>query len=254
MTSPAPGNADILKDLRARIRALDGGFGDPALRPVTPTGIDPLDRALPGGGIPRGALTEVVSTAEGSGALELVCAIAFRHQRILAERTGTPPPVALIDAAGDLYPPALLPRAASAGAVLLFRPGTPADCLWTFEQTLRVPALAAIVLTDFPAHPGASLPAEARRLQLAAETGGALAFLLRRSAGGARSGPEAAVRLAVTPCPTQERPRRFRVDLVRARGGLAASLSLLFESGHGPLPSPLPAEPSHRPARARHGA
>ena len=55
--------------------------------PATPTGFDALDRELPGGGWPAGALTELLGRREGIGELQLVlpalAALSWAGKRIV---------------------------------------------------------------------------------------------------------------------------------------------------------------------------
>ena len=69
-----------LQALRHRIRALETGGG--AGRPVLPLGLAVIDRALPGGGLARGALHEVTGADgnEEDGALAAAfAALALRR-------------------------------------------------------------------------------------------------------------------------------------------------------------------------------
>jgi len=67
----------LLEDLRRQIRQAEGGFGDGSLRRHVPTGLAALDRELPGGGLPAGALTELLmDDADPGGAWSLAALMA----------------------------------------------------------------------------------------------------------------------------------------------------------------------------------
>jgi protein ImuA len=102
-----------------------------------------------------------------------------------------------------------------------------AEILWAMEEGLRSPGILAVVGEV------GSLPAVAsRRLQLAAERTGTIAFLLRRWRDGGQAArervlPNAAVtRWRITALPSKPPrgepgvgPSRWRVELLRCRGG-----------------------------------
>ena len=102
-----------------------------------------------------------------------------------------------IDTAGDFYPPAVVQLGLPLERLLVIRTKRNADALWICEQTLRCKAVAAVVL------PIRTIDAYvSRRLQLAAETGGGLGFLLRSDAR--RGHTFAATRLQIDPLPNKD--------------------------------------------------
>lgn len=227
----------VIAELRRRMREAEGGFGDAGLRAHRSTGIEALDAALPGGGFPAGALVEVFERPEGGGASTFACIAA----RAAARDGGR---IAWIDAAGDFYPPAALALGLDADRLLVVRPATnrsggQADALWAFFQTIRSRAVAASVA----ALRGLSMPMT-RRLQLAAEEGGGVALLLRPEREAAAPSA-AAVRLRAAPVPSDPAgafsralgPRRFAVEMARARGGLAgAAMVVEVDDAGGAVP------------------
>lgn len=99
-----------------------------------------------------------------------------------------------IDTEGDFYPPAAAQLGLPLERLLVIRTRRTADALWVCEQALRCQALAAVVL------PIRTLDAYvSRRLQLAAEVGGGLGFILRRETRGGQT--FAATRLRLDPLP-----------------------------------------------------
>ncbi|MEO5596576.1 MAG: translesion DNA synthesis-associated protein ImuA [Lysobacteraceae bacterium] len=147
-----------------------------------PSGIDTLDAALPWGGFPRGALTELLVAADGLGEFSLLMpalAALARHERILLV---APPYVP--------YAPALLRH----GLPLrqLHWIDSPAErALWTAEQALRAGCVGAVLAWTTSGDERAL-----RRLQVAAEDGGSFGFVLRPAKQAVNPSP-AALRLLI---------------------------------------------------------
>src|SRR5206468_2998741 len=104
----------------------------------------------------------------------------------------------------DLYGPGLAAQGLDPGRVVLVRASRGAEILWAMEEGLRAPGIVAVVGEV------GSLPMVAsRRLQLAAERSGNIAFLLRRWRDGGQAAreralPNAAVtRWRITALPSQ---------------------------------------------------
>jgi protein ImuA len=171
---------DILEDLQERIHRIDG-FQRQIAAGVA-TGFDALDQLLPGSGLKRGGLTEWLGDGEGSGVVSLALAVAAHVLR----QEGA---FVVIDKAGEFYPVAAAQMGIPLERTVVVRPDSSLTALWAWEQSLRCPGVAVTLgwidsLDD----------RLFRRLQLAAETGGSLGFLLRRP--DCRSGPSwAAMRI-----------------------------------------------------------
>jgi protein ImuA len=166
-----------------------------------PCGLEVVDALLPGGGFPRGALAEL-SGGPASGKTAVALA--------LVARLGEEDLFAWVDGSGELYPPAAAARGVDLERLLVVRPAAaPAEppwrgSLWACEAVLASGAFAAVVM-DVPlppAVPGAD--AAARRLQAAAERGGAVGLWLAGAHGGLRL------------------PGAVRLELSSAGGRLAA--------------------------------
>ncbi|TDU28745.1 cell division inhibitor SulA [Panacagrimonas perspica] len=146
-----------------------------------PTGFDVLDRALPGGGWPLGAVSEVLHAQLGAGELSLALPL-------LARLTQAGRPVAFV--APPMLPYA--PRLAAAGiqlSKLLIVDRTESDseqnALWSAEQLLRAAAGAVLLwIEKADAH-------ALRRLQLAAEESDSCVLLYRSERYAAESTPSA---------------------------------------------------------------
>jgi protein ImuA len=228
----------LLPELRERVRRVERSS---ATHEVLPFGVAAIDRALPGGGLARGALHEIL----GMGGDEEDGALAAAFAALILGRLASPTLSALGGGEGrgevgvilwcsprsDLYGPGLAAHGLDPGRVVLVRAPRDAEILWALEEGLRAPDIFAVVGEV------GSLPAVAsRRLQLAAERSGIIAFLLRRWRDGGQAAreralPNAAVtrwRIAALPSqparggPGVGRPR-WRVELLRCRGGEPAS-------------------------------
>ncbi|MBV9776936.1 MAG: damage-inducible mutagenesis protein [Acetobacteraceae bacterium] len=214
-----------------------------------------IDRALPGGGLALGALHEVA----GAGPeVEHGAAAALFAAGLLARLRG---PVLWALAQPDLFAPALAAVGLSPRRVVYVEAG--AAVLLAMEEGLRQKGLAGVV-----GEVGRLGLTPSRRLQLAAEASGALALALRRSRrfdDPALDEPSAAVtrwRVASLPSPPPlpEAPdtpglarARWRLDLVRARGGEPGSWIVEACDAKGRLA--LAAGLDDRPASAeRHAA
>jgi len=168
-----------------------GGELEHAIQPVVATGHAALDRELPGSGWPTGTLTEVLHDAAGIGEISFLAgalARASRDDRLIAWIA--PPHLP--------YAPALAAAGIPLDRCLVVRPANRDDSLWAAEQALRSGACGA-VLFWLPSDEYAWL----RRLQMAAESGRAMAVLFRSTA---------AERLST--------PAHLRVMLSRERGVL----------------------------------
>jgi protein ImuA len=209
----------VLARLREEIRRIERRTG--RREGLVPCGLESVDRALPGGGFPRGALSELAGgPASGKTAVALS----------LLSRLGEEDLFAWIDGRAELYPPAAAARGVDLGRLLVVRlPAPPGgeppwrSGLWAAEAVLASGAFAAVVV-DVPL-PRAVSGAEtvARRLQAAVERGGAVGLWLGTARGGVRI--PAAVRLELS---TEHgrivarRPGAIERAAARAGGGHAA--------------------------------
>ena len=222
MPGPRADNT-LLAELRERIRRIE--HPEATVHGVLPFGVAAIERALPGGGLARGALHEILGMGgdEEDGALAAVFA-AY----ILGRLTRTADGMVLWCLPGpDLYGPGLAAQGLDPGRVVLVRAPRDAEILWAMEEGLHAPGVVAVVGEVGTLHAVAS-----RRLQLAAERSGTTAFLLRRWRNGVQAAreralPNAAVtrwRIAALPSrPMRDESRvgrpRWRIELLRYRGG-----------------------------------
>ncbi|HEU4663208.1 MAG TPA: translesion DNA synthesis-associated protein ImuA [Dokdonella sp.] len=163
------------------------------------TGLAELDALLPGGGWPRGALSEILVAEDGLGECSLLLPA-------LATLTQARQRVVLVAPPYIPYAPAL----AAAGvdlAQLVHIDANASDTHWTAEQCLRAGCCGA-VLNWLPRCDYRQL----RRLQLAAETGGTFGFVFRPLSAAHEASP-AALRLRLEPGDKEP-----RLEILKCRG------------------------------------
>ncbi len=174
--------AETVRRLRGKLeryrkrRARQAGW----TRRFIPTGLVALDDALPHGGLPCGAVTEILSDGSGVGAMTLAMRIATRIETGTDE--GVPECceafddhryVVLIDTFQDFYPPAAAQRGVALDRLIVIRPSGHKEAFWALDQSLRCRAVAVVIA------PLVQLDeVRSRRLQLAAESSGALGLVL----------------------------------------------------------------------------
>ncbi len=247
-----------LHQLRSRIAAIErAGGGSSARNEIVPLGIPAVDEALPGGGLARAALHEVAAPggifADGA-AIGFATVLAARLMESslpilwclndgMRHKRGDPP--------SSLYGPGLAAFGLDMDRVVIARTRRDLDTLWAMEEGLRTPALAAVIGEVMDLDLKAS-----RRLQLAAESHGITALLLRPDAD--RLTPGAAVtrwRLDAAPKPAgpeeldegvAEHPV-WQVDLIRCRGGRPRSWRLVWRGPVKGLRLAEEVEPSQQP-------
>jgi protein ImuA len=230
--------------LRTRILALEGVWQGAGRRGGAPgsaaasLGLGTLDRSLPWGGLPTGCLHEVAAgavadgTAAGFAAHLLGC--------LATAEGGRPRPVLWCAPDRGLYGPGLARHGLDTRRLILVNGRSQADLLWAIEEGLRSGVVAAVVGEVWEADLTAT-----RRLQLAAEAGRATALLLKPADAkpvpsaavtawritaapsgpvawgtGARSAPLIASRKEAAPWAAGIGAERWRVELVRCRGGV----------------------------------
>lgn len=220
-----PDRSATLARLRDRLARLDRPAQDRDTLPLAPE----INQHLPWGGLPLAGLHELLSDAPGH-ATGFAALLLARTQARLARRAAL-----WIAAEPDAYLSGLAGLGLDATRLFLLRAPRQRDALWAAEESLRSPAIAAVLLLgartlDMTA---------ARRLQLAAETGGGIALLLREEAS--TPGPTAALtRWRITPraaaaTPHHLGPPTWEVALLRARGGRPGAWLLQWDPATGQL-------------------
>jgi protein ImuA len=209
---PRPASLAALRD---QIRQIE----QPARHDVLPFGIAAIDDALPGGGLARGAVHEILGAGgdeeDGAAAAGFAAGILARlgPHPPAADAAGPPSPavrervktdgapITLSRSAGeggrgrsprageglvlwclrrpDLYGPGLMAHGFDPARLVLVSAPRDEEILWAMEEGLRLPGLAAVV-----GEVGRLPMVAGRRLQLAAERSGVTALVLRRWRNG----------------------------------------------------------------------
>jgi protein ImuA len=230
--------------LRARIGRLERAGAATALTRGQATAIplsESIDAHLPQGGLARAGLHEILAADPGAAA-------AFAA--VILGRAGGP--VLWIGQDPDAWPSGLAQFGLSPAELVLARAPKPVDGLWAMEEALRCPAVkgALLNLSDL------DLTA-ARRLQLAAEAGGALGVLLRPDVEEA--GPSAALtrwRVGALPGAGDHGlgDPRWSLDLLRCRGSSPKSWTVTWRASIDRLDTDEDAQPGAAAARRRRRA
>ncbi|SDX15839.1 hypothetical protein SAMN05421681_10448 [Lysobacter enzymogenes] len=177
-----------------------------------PTGHAALDAALPTGGWPEAALTELLLPHAGVGELRLLWPALARLSRAAPEHEAGM--IVLVDPPLLPYAPAWRDAGVALSRLQVVRAGG-RDALWAAEQCLRSGACAAVLCWPQRADDRAL-----RRLQVAAETGQCLGFALREARAALNPSP-AALRIAIDAAPAQLR-------VLKCRGGNAPTRAIAF--------------------------
>lgn len=177
---------------------------------IQPTGYEALDAALPAGGWPDAALSEILHAREGMGELQLLWPTLARLSQA-AER------IMLVAPPFITYVPAW--QAAGIDQRQLVMVDAAGDqALWAAEQCLRSGCFGAVIC--WPQRAG---DRALRRIQVAAETGETLAFAYRPLAESANPSP-AALRLVIDDTAGQ-------VRVLKCRGGRPSANAISIREG-----------------------
>jgi protein ImuA len=226
----------VIAELRERIQRLESG---PSRRRTTlPFGVKEIDRHLPGGGLTLGALHEVAGG--GNGVVDGAAAALF-SSGIAARTRGK---VLWCVTRQDLFAPAIAQAGLGPDRVIYVEAGDEKSLLACFEEGLRHGGLSAVVAEVVHLSMMAS-----RRLQLAAESSGAIGIAVRRwrrQTEAADFGqPTASVTrwrvsaLPSTPLPVPGVGRaRWQVELIRCRAGESADFKVEACDAKGRLAIP----------------
>jgi protein ImuA len=212
-------------------------------------GVAGIDAMLPGGGLARGGLHEVLGEVargrhRGGAALAFTAVLAARRAAL---GKGD---VLWCLAHQGLYGPGLAAFGLDAGRLILARGRDDKQRLWAMEEGLKCTGLAMVVGEISRLDLGQS-----RRLQLAAESSGVTALLLHTTGdvGGGQRGGEggaegkshaglgvsaALTRWRITPAPSAETrgyigigAARARAELLRCKGGRPGAWLLQWNGG-----------------------
>lgn len=187
--------------------------GQPMAVPAAgqPTGFAELDAALPAGGWPQAALSEILVQEEGAGELQLLWP-TLKRLSDAGER------VVLIGPPHIPFAPAWQAAGISLSSLSVIH-ASGSDACWAAEQCLRSGACGAVLCW-----PQRANDRVLRRLQVAAETGQTLGFVYRPIADAINPSP-AALRLCI-----ESQPNQLRI--LKCRGGLAPANPISFNLRH----------------------
>lgn len=178
-----------------------------------PLGMEALDGILHGG-LPLGAVTEIVSEPGHDGWWPALRAMA-RSQGICG----------VLNHDDSFHPPGAALQGVDLDRLLVVRTGNRRDALWSLERMAKNPGLV-VTLSWLPD----LRDVEVRRLQLAAERSGQAVLLMRGSEPGHASW--GALRLGVRAEPGAPDTRRLRIEVLRMRGGMPGQAARI-EIEHG---------------------
>ncbi len=211
------GKKDRLATLRQQLVALENGGREASLLPF---GAIAMDRSLPGGGLPLGALHELcgakAEVEDGASAVAFLASILTR--------LSPGQPVLWCFKRADLYAPGLALYGLASERLILAHADNDQEVLWTMEEGLRCRAVAAVVgeLAGVPL-------TASRRLQLAAEMSGVTGFALsRQNLATTASAAVTRWRIGARPGALKSGEpgigqTRWHVELLRCRGGVPAA-------------------------------
>jgi hypothetical protein len=181
---------------------------------VVASGFAELDRELPGGGWPKGGLTELLQDDQGIGELRLLLP-ALRCLTQAGEW------IALVAPPHIPYAPAFAGCGIDPARMVVVAAAEEKNRGWAAEQVLRANSAGAVLFW-----PQAVDDQRLRRLQLAAQESEAPAFLFMRTARAAQPSPSP-LRILLSAEET-----RLRVDILKRRGGFVANPLLLDVAAH----------------------
>lgn len=159
----------ILRQLRSQVGCVTAAPADTV--EIFSTGSAGADRLLPRGGLRVDGISEWITAAEGCGAAAISMIAAASRLNSVAG------PLLVVAGEGVFYPPAAMSLGIPAERIIWARPTRHADVVWAIDQGLRCERVAAVW-----AHLGPNLDdRDARRFQLAAETGHTPGLFIRPS-------------------------------------------------------------------------
>lgn len=175
-----------------------------------PTQFAALDRELPESGWPLSNLIELLIQHDGIGEMRLLApALARLSQDGKTVMMIAPPAIP--------YPPALVKHGVLLDRLIVVSAGQRTDCLWAIEQALKSASLGALIAWLPEEHRALAID-QLRRLQLAAQSSPALAFMFRPIAVQTIASP-APLRIALAPSAAD----RLLLNIFKRRGPPASA-------------------------------
>lgn len=194
MIQPAP----IPQELRAQIARITGVTRRGAGQPVA-FNLPAIDRLLPGGGLARSGIHEVVGD---QGAVTAFLVALLAQQADVKQ-------VLWVTSDATLFAPGVSQLGLNHRRLVMAWARHADDRLWAAEEGLKELSYGVVVVET-------SSPdlTETRRLQLAAEASGSIGFLIRRD----RQPSSALTRWQIEPAYSQNGQPLWRISLERVRG------------------------------------
>jgi protein ImuA len=203
-------SSDIFRNLAERIHEIELS--------QRPSGRSEIALEIPGfDRLSAGSLVELLSSAPGVGTSSLGLLMA---KAVAGEQKA----IVVVDPSKRFYPPAAASLGLDLPRAVVVRPKTLRDVFAACNLSLRCAAVGAVIAWCEPQ------TLECRRLQVAAEAGGSVGVLLRKSAA-LRTPSFAALRLLITPLVSPGALPLIRVEVMRRRGGKAGKC-LILEIDH----------------------
>lgn len=193
-------SAGLIAELRAHIASFETAKRECSARMIS-LGAVSIEDALPMGGLRRDALHEVAAATYG----DMAAAMGFATALITRFAEASPmAPILWCEGShapfdvGGLYGPGLAAFGLDPARLIIVTPPRDVELLWTLEEALRLGAFAMVV-GEIDAGSRAFDLTATRRLQLAAEDGGASALLLTGHQSGGSSAAATRWRIAAAP-------------------------------------------------------
>jgi protein ImuA len=236
----ANSRSELLQTLARKIQEIEAGGFAPTRSSIHSLGIPRLDALLPSRRLAAGSLVELLAAMEGAGVWSLAL---FLAKQVIKEWNA----LVIIDSERSFYPPAAAKLGLELSRTIVVRPQTPSAAHAALQEALCCQAVGAVIGWRQQLR-----GREFRQLQLAAETGGGIGFLLR-PLGALRTPSLAVLRLLVSPVVSTDSARRVQVEVVRCRSGKEGeSLLLEIDDETGSVHSPAEvAAPAFVPRTAR---
>lgn len=218
-----------IQQLRSQLARM-GGSGRRAELSVLPIGVPEIDSHLPGCGLARGGIHDVVGDLPAiTGFLS---ALLGRQKAIRHLLWVTPQ--------ADLHAPGLAQFGLDHRRLMLACTRRGDDRLWAAEEGLRESSIGAVIAEVDDAD-----LTETKRLQLATEASGSIGFLIRRR----RQASAALTRWLIEPASSMDCSTAWQVTLERCRGAEAGG-SWILRWDHAALSFRLAATLADRPVES----
>jgi protein ImuA len=223
--------SELVQTLAGRIQEIEASGFVPKRSLTHSLGIPRLDAILPGRRLAAGSLVELLAATEGAGVWSLALFLAKQ----VATKSNA---LVVVDSQRCFYPPAAAKLGLELARTIVVRPHLPSEAHAAVQEALRCSAVGAVIGWHQQLR-----GREYRQLQLAAEAGGSIGFILRPP-GAVRAPSFAVLRLLVSPVVSTGSTRRLQVQVVRCRSGKEGQSLLLEmddETGHVHSPGELAA-------------